>query len=725
MYTAGVLLLSCGLLVLSRSADAAVAPLVSTLSAISEGTATPVRVAADQAGNLYVTDTRGGGVLKYNSAGSLLQKIGITGKKLHGIAISPKSGEILVGQESSVAVYSSSGVKKTEFGTFGAANGIAVDDTGTIFVVDSKNNTVVAFDGTNYSAGISFGVQGSSTGQFNQPTGITFEKISKQLAVVDTLNGRVQFFTTAGVYQKTVGSSGAGPLKFTSPQAIAFEYSTDGTALNRLYVVDSFQATVQVIDAATSAFLRYIGSYGTGGGQLVTPGDVLFDSFRRLIIPNGTGSLVLFGISDPVSTASGGTAITFPSQSGGSGSPALTPAPAVMVPALPHSGSTVNNPILTITGSVSDSSATSVTITVNGTKPQTVPVNDGLFSTLIVLGSGTNSILISSTDAAGNSSTPITRSVSYNPLAPIGTVAVPRGIVINTSSTSYTLSGTAPANSVVSVNGDPATLTGTQWTASIRLLSGLNPIVVLLKDPVTGVTSTLSRSVTYSPGYPSLAVTIPAADGATAHASPLISGTASTDAVVTASQGGVTLPVTVASDGSFTVLMEPFTAAGTYQVVISAIDATGKISSTTRSFVYDPTPAQLSVVDSATASIKISSSNGIVIARDKNGIVSTPSNGSAALDLSGAPFDPATLNIEVLTATGLSSRNGDINGDGTVDIKDALLAAQISLGAATATFEQLLRGDVGPMVNHTPLPDGKIRLDDVILILKKSVGSDW
>ena len=125
----------------------------------------------------------------------------------------------------------------------------------------------------------------------------------------------------------------------------------------------------------------------------------------------------------------------------------------------------------------------------------------------------------------------------------------------------------------------------------------------------------------------------------------------------------------------------------------------------------------------------MTSGNGVVIARDKNGAVTTPnsSNGTAVLDLSGATYDAATLDVQVLTPTGLSSRDGSIKGqNGTVTIADALLAVQISLGTApTATFEQRLRGDVGPLVNHLPAPDGKIRLDDAILILQKSVGIDW
>jgi hypothetical protein len=801
IHSACLLFLYFGLLSWSSTVYGAVAPVVSTLSAITEGSVTPVRIAADQYGNIYVTDPRGEGVLKYSSAGNLLQKISTTSNNMLGIAVA-KSGDILVSQGTGVAVYSSAGSLKSSFGSFGMANGITVDDAGAVYVVDSKKNNVQMFN-VDYTLNSTFGSTGSATGQFKQPTGITFEKISKQLAVVDTLNGRVQFFTTGGIYQKSVGSFGSGPLKFTSPQAIAFEYSPDGTVLSRMYVVDSFQANIQVIDAVSSGFLRYIGSYGTHGGQMVTPGDVLLDPFNRLIIPNGTGTLVLFGVDGLSSgSSSNGTAVTFPTSFVGSNPPALTlnalnpvtrtspvtisgtvstgsavsingvPAtvdangnwslqvslpqqglnnfviiaskggssssistyltldtsvPVVATSSIPQTGSTTSSPIQTISGSVSDTTATTVTVTVNGV-PQTVPVDNGLFNTAIVLGIGPNSITVTATDAAGNVSTSSSSSVTYNPLAPAVTVSTPGGAV--SGSANYTITGTAPSSSLVTVNGIPATVTGTLWTASIPLLPGINTISITAS--VAGSpASTLSSTVTYAPGQPSVAVTSPAADSATANSSLVISGLADKGASITAlltgpgSINGLTVPVIVASDGSFTAALPTITASGTYTVAITAIDANGTISTTTRSLVYDPTPQVFTVLNATPTAIKVSASNGVIVATDKNGIVPTSTNGKPVLDLSGVTYDAATLNIQAITTTGLSSRNGDINGDGKVDIADALLAAQISLGAVPATFEQLLRGDVGSLVNHIPVPDGKIRLNDVILILQKSVGIDW
>lgn len=865
--------------ILSVPAHSATAPVVSSLSAITDGVSTPVRLAGDLFGNIYATDPRGGGILKYSNAGAL-QKIIPTLAKPLGVAVA-QNGDLLVSQGTTVAVLNKNSHAVTaQFGTFGKANGIAVDNSGTIYVADSVNNCVQVFTAgyAPVSTGTaaagkpanSFGTLGPLDGQFMQPTGISYEKRSNQLAVVDTLNGRVQFFSTSGVYQKTIGSLGSGPLKFTSPQSISFEYSKDDTTLQRMYIVDTFQSNVQVIDATTGGFLRYIGSYGLSSGKLIVPADAYFDRFdplnTRLIVSSGNGSLALFGIDNNVAnppssgpaltintvplvttlttlgisgTTTAGSTVTINGKSAavigtswagtaslpvganvvvvaatntngttvktfsinvlaGGANPvslALNPLPqfvstssvtvsgtvsagaAVVVngiPAsvvgsawslpvslsagtntiqivaslagltdstiginitqdntapvlasfLPQDGSSTSTPVQTISGSVSDLSASSVTVTVNGSS-QTVPVNNGLFSLAVILNGGANTVTVAASDAAGNTSTIGPRSISYSPANPVVAVTTPNGAT--TASASYVLTGSAPAGSSVTVNGAPVTLVAGSWTIPVSLSSGLNYFEIIATDPVSGRTSTVVSSVSYAPGMPSVTITSPQRDVATAKPIYTLNGTATPGVSVSAVVNGIAVPVSQIASGDFSLTLPAFTSPGDYAVTVSATDNLGNSSQTTRTLVYDPSVPVITVV--STAPPKVTSTGGVLVAMDKFGPVGTVTiaNGTFSLDLGGVSYDTATLNIYAITAAGITSRNGDINGDGKVDIIDALKALRISVALEpSATFRQKLSGDVGPVLNGQPTVDGQISITDALAILNKAVGiSVW
>jgi len=868
-----------GLTAPQHLAHSAQSPVVSTLSAITEGVSTPVRAASDPLGNIYVTDPRGGGVLKYNHAGRLLRKI--TASTPMGIAVA-SNGDLLVSQGNTIAVINpATETIASTFGTFTKANGIAVDSNGFIYVTDSLNNCVQVFN-SSYApsaTGIaapgkpqnSFGTKGTQNGQFLQPTGITYEKISNQLAVVDTLNGRVQFFSTAGVFQKIIGSFGAGPLKFTSPQAVAFEYTNNERTLSRIYVVDSFQSNVQVIDGATASFIRYIGSYGLTGGKLVTPGDVMLDRFdplnKRLIITNGSGALTLFGIDEgvtapttgpsltidtvPLATNLSSLTITGTTDSGAAvtvngaaatvvgtawtgtvnltigfnlitvtavnatgatvktvtvnalppaanpvaltinplpaitrtagislsgsvtegstvtvnGTPAqvigatwnlpatlvqgsnsfqiiasnstlsdsiaavnitLDSIPPLLTTFLPPNGSTVKSPVLSISGTVSDASSATVTVTVNATA-QTVPVSDGTFSLSAVLAGGSNIVAVSATDAADNQSGFVSSTILYNPQVPLITLTTPSNAVAG--SPVHTIAGTAPAGSSITVTDQTGKvltvpLQGTTWTTDVALVQGMNFFSIKATTP--DGSATIVDTVSYGQNLPQVAITNPTQDMATSASTFSLEGTAGSNSVVTATVNGIAIPVTMTGNGAFSVTLPTFTTAGSYAVSVSATDSLGNSATTTRSIIFDPVIPTIAVL-SSTPPI-VTTTGGVLFATDRNGPVGTVTvtGDSSSLDLTGVPYDPATLNIFSITSAGTSTRNGDMNIDGSVDITDALLALRILVGLEpAASFEQMLRGDVGPVQNHSPSVDARTRMSDVVVIMERVVGLPW
>ena len=91
-----------------------------------------------------------------------------------------------------------------------------------------------------------------------------------------------------------------------------------------------------------------------------------------------------------------------------------------------------------------------------------------------------------------------------------------------------------------------------------------------------------------------------------------------------------------------------------------------------------------------------------------------------------AVYSGDTNNAGSSTATGFTEivtlgHDGDINGDAVVDVVDVMLAQQIALGRVTPTASQLAHGDVAPLVNGVPAPDGQIDVADVLIIERKAL----
>ena len=66
--------------------------------------------------------------------------------------------------------------------------------------------------------------------------------------------------------------------------------------------------------------------------------------------------------------------------------------------------------------------------------------------------------------------------------------------------------------------------------------------------------------------------------------------------------------------------------------------------------------------------------------------------------------------------------DGDINNDGSVNVVDLMLATQIALGLKTPTADEMLHGDVAPLITGLPTPDNDINAADLIVIQRKVFG---
>lgn len=215
-------------------------------------------------------------------------------------------------------------------------NGVVVDDTGSIFVVDSTMRQVFAFDvekkklrllGSGIFAGpvgialdnkrgviyVSdsrldkvFGISKETgdvvmtlggPGEFKNPSGMVFDKQKDRLYVADTQNHVIKIFDREGKPISTIGKRGQENGEFNFPSYLALDKN------GRLYVVDSFNFRVQIFDSE-GRFLKKFGKLGDASGTFSRPMGIGVDSdgniyvidsaFNNFQIFNDTGKLLIW-----------------------------------------------------------------------------------------------------------------------------------------------------------------------------------------------------------------------------------------------------------------------------------------------------------------------------------------------------------------------------------------------------------------------------------------------
>jgi tripartite motif-containing protein 71 len=131
-------------------------------------------------------------------------------------------------------------------------NGVAVDASGNMYVLDAGTEEVKVFD----NKGIfirKWGSGGTGDGQFYTPMGIAVDSLGNVYVTSGSgsypANIRVQKFSNTGTFILKWGSQGTGIGQFQRPWGIAID-STD-----QVYVVDYGSKRVQVFDTDGN-FLR-------------------------------------------------------------------------------------------------------------------------------------------------------------------------------------------------------------------------------------------------------------------------------------------------------------------------------------------------------------------------------------------------------------------------------------------------------------------------------------
>jgi len=200
----------------------------------------PTYLTIDSSGNIYVSDQSNNRVQKLSSSGSFIFGIGAGYQGVGG----------------------SVGGTGTTGGKFNEPQGIKVDSSGNIWVVDYVNNRVQEFNSSGtFVLQLPCASGKCSTGSANGklgggPEGLAIDA-SGNVWVGDSGNGRIEEFNSSGSYVSKFSVSNPNDLYFDSS--------------GNLWVAS--QGTFTVLEYNTSgSLLQTIGSQGTTNGQFSNPG---------------------------------------------------------------------------------------------------------------------------------------------------------------------------------------------------------------------------------------------------------------------------------------------------------------------------------------------------------------------------------------------------------------------------------------------------------------------
>jgi streptogramin lyase len=148
-------------------------------------------------------------------------------------------------------------------GQFNSPKGIAIDSTGYVYVVDSRNNRIQKFD-PNGNFITKWGTEGAGNGQFKSPHGIAADD-SGNIYVVDSGNNRIQKFDPNGNFITKWGTEGAGNGEFKSPLAIAVAPS------GYVFVGDNGNGRIQKFDLSGNFLSWWVPARGIGQAIATDP----------------------------------------------------------------------------------------------------------------------------------------------------------------------------------------------------------------------------------------------------------------------------------------------------------------------------------------------------------------------------------------------------------------------------------------------------------------------
>jgi len=243
---------------------------------------TPQCIAADGSGLIYVADPSLGIVHKYSLATREVQYIIEAGEKRLGSPVGvalDAEGNLYVtdAQHAALFKYGKDGAFLRELDSRGNMRrpaGIAVRSNGDKLVADALADKVFIFGKDDSFRGELAGAD--FTERFNRPTYLAVDKMDN-VYVTDTMNFTVRIFDANGKYLRSQGQIGDVPGSFARPKGVALDSDQN------LYVLDSIFANFQIFNQ-NGQLLLYVGQEGELPGEFMLPSGIFIDRNDRIYV---------------------------------------------------------------------------------------------------------------------------------------------------------------------------------------------------------------------------------------------------------------------------------------------------------------------------------------------------------------------------------------------------------------------------------------------------------
>jgi DNA-binding beta-propeller fold protein YncE len=210
----------------------------------------PAYIDIDHEDRAYVSDSRGGKVVRFEPDGTPAKVYGQgkLGKPL-GVAVDGKRRRLYVadGQKHHVAVFDTESGElirtigehgATEPGKFNVPIAVAVDRRGYLYVIDYYNYRIQVFSRRGKFV-FAFGQNGTSPGRFARPKGIAVDS-QGHIYVADTMFGNIQIFDQKGQPLMFFGGHGTNPGHFVLLEGLFID------SQDRIYTTERYLVRVQV-----------------------------------------------------------------------------------------------------------------------------------------------------------------------------------------------------------------------------------------------------------------------------------------------------------------------------------------------------------------------------------------------------------------------------------------------------------------------------------------------